>query len=98
MDIRLLSVGVALFGIGAGVLRGRKMKPRVQKVFDWGGGFLIALGIGVVLYSVIAGGETGAQKPPVTIEQTNPHNSPPVVGDGNTVTINPDVNPNAPVR
>jgi hypothetical protein len=31
----------------------------------------------------------------VNIEQTNPHNSPPIVGDGNKVTINPEANPNA---
>jgi hypothetical protein len=33
----------------------------------------------------------------VNINQTNPHNSPPIIGHDNTVTINPDVNPNASV-
>ena len=58
---------------------------------------MIVLGIGVIVYSFIAGGETGAQKPPVNIEQTNPYQSPNFLGDNNQFTINPEVNPNAPV-
>lgn len=36
-------------------------------------------------------------KTPVTITQDHPIKSPPVVGDHNQITINPEVNPNAPI-
>jgi hypothetical protein len=99
------NIGLSIVGIGIGIvislLSMRPMKPMTRKVLLGFGVMLIVVGAWGVFSgfrSFVIGGDAGAQKPPVSLEQTNPYNSPPIVGDRNTVTINPEVNPNAPVK
>lgn len=95
-----LSTGLSVAGIGTGavvsLLAMKPMNPAVRKGLIGFGCLLIAVGIWGILGHFSVKGEADAQKPSVSIEQTNPYQSPNVVGDHNQLTINPDVNPNAP--
>jgi hypothetical protein len=95
------NMGLSIAGIGSGtvvtLLAMKPMKPVVRWALFSLGMVLIMAGVWGMLSGRVVGGEPENRKPSVSIEQTKPYNSPPIVGDRNTVTINPEVNPNAPV-
>jgi hypothetical protein len=55
---------------------------------------LIVIGVGGMAWGI---GRRGKKRTPGVVVQTSGPNSPGIVGDHNQLTINPDVNPNAPV-
>lgn len=89
--------GLSIVGIGIGLVAWLFPAERMSPAVRW-----VLLSFGVVLTAVgawgVLSGKTEALKPPVSITQTGPYNSPNVVtGDNSPVTINPEINP-APVE
>jgi hypothetical protein len=93
MDVRWIGTGVAAAALGTNVALRMfpKIKPSTQQVIGRASIVLMVIGVGIIGYGFVVGGDRGAQKPLVSIEQTNPYQSPNVFGDNNQFTINPEV-------
>ena len=91
-----VGIGVAVLSamIGAFV-RVFDFTPKQKKLASWGCIVGMVIGLAIIVYGLMSGAQE--VKSSASITQDHPTNSPAIIGDGSQITINPDVNPNAPV-